>query len=98
MICIGTHAVIAAFNADAIGQGPNFVPSALVTGGNSVSSNRCDGCGQYLWAGPPYLDRLHEMTNSHDPEDHIWFCEPCRDNFYAWCARTHAELELLEEE
>jgi len=58
----------------------------------------CDGCGQSTLAGPPYLDKLYEMTNSHDTRDHVYLCERCMQEFHAWCARESHEMDLHEEE
>ena len=63
-----------------------------------MTNRCCDWCGQSTLAGPPYLDKLYEMTNSHDIRDHVYYCEPCRDEFMAWCVRTSHEMDEYEEE
>lgn len=62
--------------------------------------NRCESCMQFKHAGPPYIDYIVEMTKSHDPEDHIWFCNNCEAEFYDWCDRVAlaSALGLLDEE
>jgi len=48
----------------------------------------CDACGQRKDAGPPYIDRFIEVTNSHNPKDHIFFCTTCYEEFQDWCDRV----------
>ena len=50
---------------------------------------QCDGCGRHTSQGPPYIDYIVEMTNSHDPRELIYFCNLCESDFYAWQDSVH---------